>query len=131
MSGRNLDYGHVKSDSGEGKMAKTTLLTMARDMYNLYILLNDQDDLPQWCHYKLAKSSADLSTVTDYLTSKITKLCLDKNIDEKQLKSFVKESINHSWNNFSEKEFDKKGLTTWGKDRKETKEYLKSIGMLK
>ena len=131
MNGRNLDYGHTKSDSGEGKMAKTTLLTMARDMYNLYMLLNDQDDLPQWCHYKLAKSSADLSTVTDYLTSKITKLCIDKNIDEKQLKSFVKESMDHSWNNFSEKEFDKKGLTTWDENRKETKEYLKSIGMLK
>jgi len=91
--GRNLDYGHVKSDSGEGKMAKTTLLTMARDMYNLYTLLDDQDDLPQWCHYKLAKSSADLSTVTDYLTSKITKICLDRKMDEKQIKEIIKNAI--------------------------------------
>ena len=91
--GRNLDYGHTKSDSGEGKMAKTTLLTMARDMYNLYTLLNDQDDLPQWCHYKLAKSSADLATVTDYLTSKITKICLDKNINADGLELYIKESF--------------------------------------
>ena len=35
MTGRNLDYGKTKSDSREGQMAKTTLLTMARDMYNL------------------------------------------------------------------------------------------------
>ena len=91
--GRNLDYGHTKSDSGEGKMAKTTLLTMGRDLYNLYMLLNDQDDLPQWCHYKLAKSSADLSTVTDYLTSKITKLCIDKNIDTNTLRLHIKESL--------------------------------------
>jgi len=91
--GRNLDYGHVKSDSGEGKMAKTTLLTMGRDLYNLYMLLNDQDDLPQWCHYKLAKSSADLSTVTDYLTSKITKLCIDRNIDANTLRLHIKESF--------------------------------------
>ena len=96
MNGRNLDYGHVKSDAGEGKMAKTTLLTMGRDLYNLYMLLNDQDDLPQWCHYKLAKSSADLSTVTDYLTSKITKLCLDKNISQNQLRSYIKESMKHN-----------------------------------
>ena len=131
MNGRNLDYGHAKSDSGEGKMAKTTLLTMARDMYNLYMLLDDQDDLPQWCHYKLAKSSADLSTVTDYLTSKITKLCLDKNIDANKLKDFVKESMNNEWHDFSQQEFDKKGMATWDEDRQETKEYLKSIGILK
>ena len=89
MRGRNLDYGHSKSDSGEGKMVKTTLLTMARDLYNLYVLLNDQDDLPQWCHYKLAKSSADLSTVNDYLSSKITKLCLDKKMSESKIRELI------------------------------------------
>ena len=31
--GRNLDYGHVKSDSREGNMAKRTALTMAKDLY--------------------------------------------------------------------------------------------------
>jgi len=41
MNGRNLDYGKVKSDAGEGRMAKTTLLSMARDMYNLYQLLEE------------------------------------------------------------------------------------------
>lgn len=93
MSGRNLDYGHTKSDSGEGKMAKTTLLTMGRDLYNLYMLLNDQDDIPQWCHYKLAKSSADLATVNDYLTSKITKICLDRNMKMVDIKNIVKKSM--------------------------------------
>lgn len=93
MSGRNLDYGRVKSDSHEGRMAKTTLLTMARDMYNLYRILDDEDDLPQWCHYKLAKSSADLETVTNYLTSKITKLCLDQHIDMNELQSYIKSSM--------------------------------------
>lgn len=93
MTGRNLDYGHTKSDAGEGKMAKTTLLTMGRDLYNLYMLLNDQDDLPQWCHYKLAKSSADLATVNDYLTSKITKICLDRNMEMSDVKAIVKKSM--------------------------------------
>ena len=93
MSSRNLDYGHTKSDAGEGKMAKTTLLTMGRDLYNLYMLLDDQDDLPQWCHYKLAKSSADLSTVNDYLTSKITKICLDRNMKMSDIKNIVKKSM--------------------------------------
>tara|TARA_B000000557_G_C20764903_1_gene439022 strand:+ start:882 stop:1166 length:285 start_codon:yes stop_codon:yes gene_type:complete len=93
MSGKNYDYGHTKSDSGEGKMAKTTLITMSRDLYSLYNLLSDQDDLPQWCHYKLAKSSADLSTVCDYLSSKITKLCLDKNMKMNEVKNMIKKSM--------------------------------------
>ena len=130
MSGRNLDYGHTKSDAAEGKMAKTTLLTMGRDLYNLYMLLDDQDDLPQWCHYKLAKSSADLSTVNDYLTSKITKICLDRNIGPQKLKVIVKESMKYGWPEFDEKEFDKNGMTTWHEDREWTKQYLKDMKLL-
>ena len=93
MSGRNLDYGKVKSDAREGNMAKTTLLNMARDMYNLYTILDDEDDLPQWCHYKLAKSSAQLEAVTNYLSSKIAKMCLDKNMSEEDLRSYITMSI--------------------------------------
>ena len=93
MTGRNLDYGKTKSDSQEGKMAKTTLLTMARDMYNLYTLLEDEDDLPQWCHYKLAKSSSDLQTVTNYLSSKIAKMCIDNKMSEDEIKSYIMLSI--------------------------------------
>lgn len=93
MNGRNLDYGKVKSDSREGDMAKKTLLTMAKDMYNLYNLLQDEDDLPQWCHYKLAKSSADLQTVTNYLSSKIAKMCLDNEMSEDEIKTFISLSI--------------------------------------
>ena len=93
MSGRNLDYGKTKSDSREGNMAKTTLLSMAKDLYNLYTTLNDEDDLPQWCHYKLAKSSADLQTVNDYLSNKITKMCLDKNLSEDQIRKIISISL--------------------------------------
>lgn len=93
MPGRNLDYGKTKSDSREGNMAKTTLLSMAKDLYNLYTILNDEDDLPQWCHYKLAKSSADLQTVNDYLSNKITKMCLDKNMSEDQIRKIISISL--------------------------------------
>lgn len=93
MSGRNLDYGKIKSDSREGNMAKTTLLSMAKDMYNLYTILDDEDDLPQWCHYKLAKSSADLETVTNYLSSKISKMCMDRNYSEDDIRKYISMSI--------------------------------------
>ena len=76
--GRNFDYGRTKSDAKEGQMAKRTLLTMAKDLYQLYVSLNDHDDLPEWCHYKLARSQNELQSVTNYLTSKILKHCTNE-----------------------------------------------------
>lgn len=93
MKGRNLDYGKVTSDSREGEMAKRALLTMAKDLYNLYISLRNEDDLPSWCHYKIARSQVELQSVTDYLTSKITKMCLDNDIQEDQLKIQIQDSL--------------------------------------
>ena len=92
LKGRNLDYGHVKSDSGEGKMVRRAMLTMAKDLYELYCSINDGDDLPQWCHYKIANSKKDLSDVCDYITSKITKNFIDNNISI----DFLKKEINSS-----------------------------------
>ena len=90
---RNLDYGHHKSDAREGLMAKRAMLTMAKDLYTLYCALNDGDDLPEWCHYKLATSRKDLGDVADYITSKITKLCLDKNMSKSELRLEVREVL--------------------------------------
>jgi len=92
MSGRNLDYGKTKS-SYEGDTMKKELLTMARDLYNLYKILDDSDDLPQWCHYKIAKSSNELSSVNKYLTSKIMKKVLDQNMSEQELKQYITISL--------------------------------------
>ena len=93
MQGRNFDYGHHMSDSKEGQMAKRALLTMAKDLYNLYMTLNDHDDLPEWCHYKLATSRKDLSDITDYLTSKVMKKCLDKEMGPEDLRLEIKKSM--------------------------------------
>ena len=101
----NLDYGHHKSDAKEGQMAKRALLTMAKDMYNLYCTLNDGDDLPEWCHYKLANSRKDLSDITDYITSKIMKKCVDNNMSHKEIRLEIKKSLNKG--QISESFFDK------------------------
>ena len=93
---RNLDYGHHKSDAREGLMAKRAMLTMAKDLYTLYCALNDGDDLPEWCHYKLATSRKDLGDVADYITSKITKLCLDKNMSKSELRLEIREIMKKS-----------------------------------
>lgn len=93
MDIRNFDYGTQPSDSKEGLMAKRSLLTMAKDLYNLYMTLEDTDDLPEWCHYKLATSRKDLSDITDYLTSKVMKHCLDKEMSQEDLRLEIKKSM--------------------------------------
>ncbi len=96
MQGRNFDYGHKKSDAKEGQMARRALLTMAKDLYNLYMTLNDHDDLPEWCHYKLATSRKDLSDITDYLTSKVMKMCVDKKMSTEDLRLEINNSMSEN-----------------------------------
>jgi|11_taG_2_1085331.scaffolds.fasta_scaffold00507_12 hypothetical protein len=125
MEGRNFDYGHQASDSKEGQMAKRALLTMAKDLYNLYITLNDHDDLPEWCHYKLATSRKDLSDITDYLTSKVMKHCLDKEMGYEDLRLEIKKSMVNDLlaeSNLNEFFFGKKGKKK--PDNSFSKEYL-------
>ena len=98
-TGKNLDYSHQMSDAGEGKMAKRAMLTMTKDLYTLYCSLNDGDDLPQWCHYKLANSRKDLGDVADYITSKITKICIDKNISQADIKLEMRNIFSNSYLN--------------------------------
>ena len=68
--GRNFDYGQQKSDAEEGKMMKKSLLVMAKDLVELHKFLDDQDDLPTWCHSYISVARDRLSVVKDYLTTK-------------------------------------------------------------
>lgn len=70
-TGRLLDYGEVKSDSDEGRMAKQDLYRMAEYSAKLHEMLDDNDDLPEWCLKYIYLSSAALSKVYHYLEYKI------------------------------------------------------------
>ncbi len=69
--GRMLDYGHVVSDSREGRMAKGALRNIAVDAFRLHQMLNDEDDIPQWCEYKIAQSKTMMNSVREYLEYKL------------------------------------------------------------
>jgi hypothetical protein len=69
--GRMMDYGRVKSDSSEGKMARQALYDIATYGAELHDMLEDSDDLPQWCHYKLAAARESVSKVKHYLEYKL------------------------------------------------------------
>ena len=68
--GRNFDYGEQKSDAKEGKMMKKSLLVMAKDLVELHQFLQDQDDLPTWCHSYISVARDRLGVVKDYITTK-------------------------------------------------------------
>ena len=72
-SGKMLDYGHVKSDSREGKMMKQALYEIAEYSKELHDMLDEDDDLPQWCHYKVAVARSCIGKVKHYLEYKIKK----------------------------------------------------------
>ena len=69
--GRMMDYGHTKSDSHEGRMMRQALYDLAVYGAELHDMLNDDDDLPQWCHYKIANARQSLGKVKHYLEYKI------------------------------------------------------------
>ena len=67
--GRMLDYGEVKSDSDEGEMFRNTLRTLIDHAQSLHDTIQDGDDLPEWCHYKIANAANMVSSVADYIKS--------------------------------------------------------------
>lgn len=72
--GRMLDYGHSKSDSEEGRMMKQVLRDIAVDAYRLHQMIEDGDDLPQWCQYKTAQAQQMVGSVRNYLEYKLERM---------------------------------------------------------
>ena len=89
----NLDYGRYKADTKEGATVKRAVLVMLKDLHALYIHLNDDDDLPTWCHYKIARAKGTIGDVSDYLTAKITKIIAEKDLDQNELRCEIKKML--------------------------------------
>ena len=56
-------------DDQEGDMAKTQLKTMMDAAQELYDMMGDDDNLPEWVHSKITKATDYIDTVRDYLKS--------------------------------------------------------------
>lgn len=69
--GRMLDYGKVKSDSEEGRMTKLNLFSILKNADELYNILDDNDDLPEWVQEKIAIAKEHIQKVNDYLSYKL------------------------------------------------------------
>lgn len=53
----------------EGEMTKNDLMTMISAAYEIYKMLGDNDNLPEWVQAKITKATDYVDTVRDYLKS--------------------------------------------------------------
>lgn len=75
--GRMFDYGKVKSDSHEGRMAKAKLHRMGRWSQSLHDRLQDGDDLPGWVQDKITTAEDRLRSAFEYMDYKLRRLADD------------------------------------------------------
>jgi len=71
--GRMLDYGGSKSHSGEGKKVRQGLYHIMKDSLELYDMLEDGDDLPEWVESKIATARDRISSAVDYMDYRINR----------------------------------------------------------
>jgi hypothetical protein len=70
-AGRNLSYGHVKSDDREGRMTRGHLYSIAKYSQSLHDRISDEDDLPEWVQSKVARAADKMLSVYEYLDYKL------------------------------------------------------------
>jgi len=67
QTGRHFDYGPTKSNSCQGRMVKQSLRKLIQAATALETQLQDNDDLPQWVHYKVATAEDRLVMAAQYM----------------------------------------------------------------
>ena len=58
----------VNEDDKEGKMAKYDAKEACQDAQDVFKMIDEYDDLPEWLEAKITKASDYLNDVKDYLT---------------------------------------------------------------
>ena len=76
----------------EGNMAKSQLITMADAAEELHDMLDDKENLPEWCQNKIAKATDYIDSVRDYMIAAKSDDIDDDDDDDKDMK----EAINHA-----------------------------------
>ena len=71
QTGRHFDYGPTKSNSCQGRMVKQSLRKLIQAATSLEAPLQDNDDLPQWVHYKVATAEDRLVMAAQYMLYEI------------------------------------------------------------
>lgn len=104
------------------KVKKRKCLNSAGEKGN-YVITKANSNKKISCH--TSKKKAHSAVRAKYANEDI------EEIIEEVLIRLLKESMQYGWPELDEKEFDKEGITTYSEDREWTKQYLKSIGLVK
>ena len=98
-----------------------------------YVITKSNDNKKISCH--TSKSKANAAVRAKYANEEIEEIMEEVFLrlleESKYAGSHPEESYQYGWPEFDEKEFDKDGITTWYEDREWTKQYYKSMGMIK
>ena len=62
--------GHHKSHDREGRMTKGNLYHMMKYAAEVYDMIDDDDDLPEWLQNKVARAVEKMSSVYHYMDNK-------------------------------------------------------------
>jgi len=73
QTGRHFDYGPGKANSCQGRMVKQELNRIIQCATALSAALEDNDDLPQWVHYKVATAEDRLLMAAQYMLYEINR----------------------------------------------------------
>ena len=65
---RNLSKFESHHDHNEGKMAKYDAKEIADDAMDVFNMIQETDDLPEWVEAKITISAHNMNSVKDYLT---------------------------------------------------------------
>ena len=60
-------------DRNEGKMAKYDVKEIAQDAADVFKMIDEEDDLPEWLEAKITKAADYMNSVKDYLTHQMGK----------------------------------------------------------
>ena len=58
----------IQEEEQEGKMAKYDAKQASEDALEIFNMIDENDDLPEWLEAKITKASDYLNSVKDYLT---------------------------------------------------------------
>tara|TARA_R100000008_G_scaffold54715_1_gene33464 strand:+ start:37 stop:603 length:567 start_codon:yes stop_codon:yes gene_type:complete len=105
-----LDEKHISGHDKEGKMAKYDAKETYEDAIEVFKMIDEYDDLPEWLEAKITKASDYMNSVKDYLThhhSGTNEVQEDFGTSHKQLPTFSSKEA---------KKVVDDGLKLWAKD---------------
>lgn len=81
----------------EGDMAKDHLVVIADAAEELHDMMEDDENLPEWCQGKISRAMEDLDTVRDYMMANKSDIEDDEDVKDLDLDDMEFESVDEAW----------------------------------